>query len=148
MSFSAAPFSSAPFSSVPAVASGTTILGAASISGSISTATAGTVKKFADSSIAVSATVLVAGTVSDQILGATSLLTSASVSVAGTVATGVAGAASLLTSSSVSVAGKISQFPDTEEFIVYINTDIGKIASINTAKSVDANIETLRIFEG
>jgi hypothetical protein len=108
----------------------------------------GTVKRFADSSIDVSATISAAGTVSDQILGAASLLTSASVSVAGTVSSGVAGAASLLTSSSVSVAGKISQFPDTEEFIVYINTDIGKIASINTAKSVDANIETLRIFEG
>tara|TARA_R110001583_G_scaffold106289_1_gene254539 strand:- start:244 stop:474 length:231 start_codon:yes stop_codon:yes gene_type:complete len=73
---------------------------------------------------------------------------SATISVAGTVSDSILGAASLLTSSSVSVAGKISQFPDTEEFIVYINTDIGKIASINTAKSVDANIETLRIFEG
>jgi hypothetical protein len=76
------------------------------------------------------------------------LLTNTSVSVAGTVSSGITGAASLLTSSSVSVAGKISQFPDTEEFIVYINTDIGKVASINTAKSVNASIETLRIFEG
>jgi len=49
---------------------------------------------------------------------------------------------------SITVVGKIEQFVDVEAFIVYINTDIGKIASINTAKSADGNIETLRIFEG
>jgi hypothetical protein len=47
------------------------------------------------------------------------------------------GATSLLASASVLVAGKIERFADTEEFIVYINTDIGKIASINTAKSFE-----------
>jgi hypothetical protein len=73
---------------------------------------------------------------------------SVTISAAGIVSSDVGAAVSLLTSASVSVAGKISQFPDVEEFIVYINTDIGKIASINTAKSVDGNIETLRIFEG
>jgi hypothetical protein len=73
---------------------------------------------------------------------------SATISATGIVSSDVEGAVSLLTSASVLVAGKISQFPDTEEFIVYINTDIGKIASINTAKSVDGNIETLREFEG
>tara|TARA_R110000823_G_scaffold184667_1_gene317144 strand:+ start:258 stop:488 length:231 start_codon:yes stop_codon:yes gene_type:complete len=73
---------------------------------------------------------------------------SATISATGIVSSDVEGAVSLLTSASVLVAGKISQFPDTEEFIVYINTDIGKIASINTAKNVDASIETLRIFEG
>tara|TARA_R100001377_G_scaffold17489_1_gene8844 strand:+ start:1424 stop:1654 length:231 start_codon:yes stop_codon:yes gene_type:complete len=73
---------------------------------------------------------------------------SVTISADGIVSSDVEGAVSLLTSASVSVAGKISQFPDVEEFIVYINTDIGKIASINTAKNVDASIETLRIFEG
>jgi hypothetical protein len=73
---------------------------------------------------------------------------SVTVSAAGIVSRDIESAVSLLASASVSVAGKISQFPDVEEFIVYINTDIGKTASINTAKNVDASIETLRIFEG
>jgi hypothetical protein len=57
-------------------------------------------------------------------------------------------AVSMTATASIAVVGKIEQFVDTEEFIVYINTDIGKVASINTAESVDGNIETLRIFEG
>ena len=67
-----------------------------------------------------------------------SVVASAVISVSGTIPAGVLGSVSLLASASISAVGKIEEFPDTEDFIVYINT----------AKSVDGNIETSRKFEG